>query len=399
MKLGISLDENFVYVNIFGEDLVTSFPFSIGKNLRSKNWFIGEDARSENVDNVDIVIDKLYYIMENSGRACIDGVEYSAKDLVRIFFDNLLNKYADIEYVTIVIRKSNVGIFATLKSAFYKYFKDYNKFKISTYSEAFSKYLTTEDERVYGNYVGLFDFTEKAITFYELQICASKDDDVYWRIITKDYLQLPLDLLSGVSGIKLCDKLLTKFANECFAGRMFANIILTGLGFKDSQGYKEFMNLVCGMGNVSTDVNFFAKAASLISNFEILDTHFEMKFINDSRTDSSIYLYATYNQEIRRINLVKVGEEWFSIHHHSFEIIVNQPEAIEFEAEKIIDEMIKRFSLQIPANMILRKDKTNVIQVMMTYTQQNCIDFVLTDRGFGEFYESTAATQTYLEII
>lgn len=399
MKLGISLDENFVYVNIYGEDIVTSFPFSLGKNLRSKNWFIGEEARSENVDNVDIVIDKLYYIMENSGRACIDGVEYSAKDLVRIFFDNLFNKYTNIEYVTITIRKSNVGIFATLKSACYKYFKDYNKFKISTYSEAFVKYLTTQDESVYGDFVGLFNFTEKAITFYELEICPFEDKDVYWRIITKDYLELPLDLLSADSGVKLCDKLLTKFAKECFNDRVFANIILTGVGFTESQGYREFMNLVCGMGNVSTDVNFFAKAASLISNFELNKTHFDMKFLTDARTNASISLFVTYNQESRRIELVKAGEEWFSIHQYSFQVIADESETLEFEVVKIVDSVVKQFTLSIPMDMIQRDDKTNLIEVVMTYTQQNYIDFVLNDKGFGEFFESANISHTYSEII
>ena len=56
MILGISVDENFVYVTEDSGKETYSLPFSIGRNLSTKTWFIGEEARNENVDNVDLVI-------------------------------------------------------------------------------------------------------------------------------------------------------------------------------------------------------------------------------------------------------------------------------------------------------------------------------------------------------
>ena len=168
MVLGISLDENFAYVCQDGDKNVLSLPFAIGRNLNTNSWFIGDEAKNENVDNGDIVIDKLFYIMGNDGSARIGEISYGASELVKLFFSHLLSKYENIEYVTVVIRNGNVKYLNKLRDALMAYFKDDSKFKVSTFSEAFVAYIKSKNEEYYSNLVSLFDFTEKALTYYEL---------------------------------------------------------------------------------------------------------------------------------------------------------------------------------------------------------------------------------------
>ena len=168
MVLGISLDENFAYVCVDGDKNVLSLPFAIGRNLNNNTWFIGDAAISENVDNGDLVIDKLYYMIGNDVSARIGETSYDARELTKLFFTELLSKYDNIEYLTVVIRKGNVKYLDKIKYALMSYFKDSNKFKISTYSEAFVSYTKSKGEDYMSNIVSLFDFTEKALTYYEL---------------------------------------------------------------------------------------------------------------------------------------------------------------------------------------------------------------------------------------
>lgn len=393
MVLGISLDENFTYVYKDGDKSVLSLPFAIGRNLNSNSWFIGDEAKNENVDNGDIVIDKLFYIMGNDGSARIGEISYEAKELVKIFFSHLLSKYENIEYVTVVIRNGNVKYLDKLKDALMSYFKDESKFKISTFSEAFVSYIKAQDEVYYSNLVSLFDFTEKALTYYELVRYIDDNNIEYWKVDTEEHLALPLDLLSGDAGKKVCDNLLYDFAKRCIDDEKYSNIVLSGLGFQDTSPYRDFMTYVCSISNVETDVNFFAKAACLLSQ-DILNNNFDnnVMIITDARTKASIKLLATVNQINTKIELIKPGVEWFSIKDNIFDVIVDGEKELRFEVLKVIERVVNEISVAIPEKMILRDDKTNLFQISFLFSEQSLLQINIADKGFGEFYESSLAT-------
>ena len=390
MVLGISLDENFAYVCQDGDKNVLSLPFAIGRNLNTNSWFIGDEAKNENVDNGDIVIDKLFYIMGNDGSARIGEISYGASELVKLFFSHLLSKYENIEYVTVVIRNGNVKYLNKLRDALMAYFKDDSKFKVSTFSEAFVAYIKSKNEEYYSNLVSLFDFTEKALTYYELVRYIDDNNVEYWKVDTEEHLALPLDLLSGEAGKKVCDNLLYDFAKRCIDEEKYSNIILSGLGFEDTSSYRDFMTYVCSIANVETYVNFFAKAAYLLS-MDIINDNFDsnVMIITDARTKASIKLLATVNQVNTKIELIKPGVEWFGIKDHVFDVIVDGEKELRFEVLKVIERVVNEVSVSIPEKMVLRDDKTNLFQIRFEFLEQSFLDITISDKGFGEFYESS----------
>ena len=393
MVLGISLDENFAYVCADGDKNVLSLPFAIGKNLNNNTWFIGDEAISENVDNGDLVIDKLYYMIGNDVNARIGETSYDAKELTKLFFNELLSKYENIEYLTVVIRKGNVKYLDKIKYALMSYFKDSNKFKISTYSESFVSYIKSKDENYMNNIVSLFDFTEKALTYYELVRYVDDNNLEYWKVNTEEHLALPLDLLSGDTGKKVCDNLLYDFAKRCIADDKYSNIILSGLGFSDTSSYRDFMTFICSIANVETDIYFFAKSAYLLS-LDIINNNYDnnIMIITDARTMASIKLIATVNQVNTKIELIKPGIEWFDIKDNTFDIIVDKDNELRFEILKVIERVVTEEKLSIPSNMILRDDKTNLLQISFSFSEQRIMQLTLSDKGFGEFYESRIVT-------
>ena len=393
MVLGISLDENFAYVCVDGDKNVLSLPFAIGRNLNNNTWFIGDAAISENVDNGDLVIDKLYYMIGNDVNARIGETSYDAQELTKLFFAELLSKYENIEYLTVVIRKGNVKYLDKIKYALMSYFKDATKFKISTYSEAFISYIKSKDENYMSNIVSLFDFTEKALTYYELIRYVDDNNVEYWKVDTEEHLALPLDLLSGDAGKKVCDNLLYDFAKRYIVDEKYSNIILSGLGFTDTSSYRDFMTYICSIANVETDIYFFAKSAYLLS-IDIINNNYDnnVMIITDARTMASIKLMATVNQTNTKIELIKPGIEWFDIKDNTFDIIVDKDNELKFEILKVIERVVTEEKLSIPSNMVSRDDKTNLLQICFSFSEQRIMQLSLSDKGFGEFYESTIAT-------
>ena len=390
MILGISLDENFIYVNKLGESEVTEIPFALGRNLVNNTWFIGEDARVENIDNTDIVIDKLYYLLENDGNAKIGNKYYDAKELTEIFMNTLILKYQDIEYLAIVVRNNNVKVLSKLESALNNIFNDENKFKVTTFSEAFIAYIKSKSNEYYSNPIALINFTEKALTYYELVRYKGDNNLEYWKVNIKEHLSLPLDLLSGDTGKKLCDNLLYDFAISSIKEDIYNNIILSGLGFNEASSYREFMTHVCSITSVDTDINFFAKSASLLAH-DFLTNNFDANVVlmSDARTTVSISIYAEMDKRDTKLEIIKPGMEWFSIFNYSFNVIVEDTRSIKFEYLKVIEGVIKEFTINIPDNYEFRNDKSNQFEISLTFIQQNVMEVSIADIGFGEFYEAS----------
>ena len=395
MVLGISLDENFAYVCADGDKNVLSLPFAIGRNLNTNTWFIGDEAKNENVDNGDLVIDKLYYIMGNDGSARIGEISYDSQELVKLFFSNLLSKYDNLEYVTVVIRNGNVKYLDKIKNALLAFFKDKSKFKVSTFSEAFVSYIKSKDEEYYSDLVSLFDFTEKALTYYELVRYVDDNNIEYWKVDTEEHLALPLDLLSGDAGKKVCDNLLYDFAKRCIDEEKYSNIILSGLGFEDTSSYRDFMTFVCSIANVETDVTFFAESSYLLS-MDYINNNFDsnVMIITDARTKASIKLLATVNQVNTKIELIKPGVEWFDIKDNVFDVILDNERVLTFEVLKVIERVVSEHPIAIPDEVVLRDDKTNLFQISFRFVEQGILNIIISDKGFGEFYEPTLATAT-----
>ena len=161
MIIGISIDENYAYVSTNLDENVMQIPFAIGKNLVSNNWFIGDEAKNENIDSTDIVIDKLYYILENDGNARIGDKSYEAEELTSIFLKHLILKFPNVEYVTIVVRNCNIKILEKLHNALMTCIDDKSKCKVTTFSEAFISYIKSHTSEYYDNPIALFNFTEK----------------------------------------------------------------------------------------------------------------------------------------------------------------------------------------------------------------------------------------------
>ena len=388
MILGINIDENYACVNVYGNENVEKIPFAIGKNIANNSWFIGDEAKLENVDSSDIVIDKLYYLLENDGVAKIGDTDYTAKQLTNLFINNLMLRYKDVEYVTIAARSNNIKILSKLKSALLKVVGDENKIKVTTYSESFVSYIKSKATTYYDNPIALFNFTEKALTFYELVRFKSDDDVEYWKVNVKEHLFLPLDLLSGDTGKKVCDNLLNDFARECMKEPIYNNIVLAGIGFVHSASYREFMTYVCSVAEVETDIDFFSKATAILSN-DLLTNNFDENVVlmTDARTTISLKVNVSIDQKETKLEIIKPGVEWFNIHNYSFDIIVDNEKEIKFEYLMVIEGVIKDFAISFQDAGDLRIDKSNEFKVSLTFEQQNILHISITDNGFGEFYE------------
>ncbi len=153
------------------------------------------------------------------------------------------------------------------------------------------------------------------------------------------------------------------------------------------------MTYVCSVANVETDISFFAKSAALLAQ-DIVNNNFpnNVLLITDARTTASIRLIATVNHVKTKIELIKPGEEWFNLKENYFDVILDDEREIRLEILKVIERVAKEVPVAIKEKIVLRKDKTNLFEIGFVFSQQNLVDITITDKGFGEFYESSKET-------
>ena len=399
MELGICINEEHVFVSVVGEDNVIDYPFSIAKNESSFEWYIGDDVYSKSLENGIVVIDKLLKMIEDNRTATIVNTKYTAKDLLTYYFKNLFLKYGFIDYVTIAINNTKIVILETLEKILLSILESKDKFKITTYSEVFSQYLTTLEEDVYNDRVGLIEFSNNFVSYYELERYATNDEKEFWKVNASTYYEIPLDLLYGEKGIEVCDKLLTEFAiknveEKNGVHKTYSKFYLAGLGFSDNSKYRDFMNYICDVCDVSDDIYFFSKAAATVSKKIVNKIYDNDKiFINDARTKVRVSLNATINQENVMIDMIEPGDEWFYI-DCSFNVILDGSKDIIFTIYDVETGETREEPVRIPENFALRDNKTNIINCSLKFINQNTLTVNIIEEGFGDFFEATKQTAT-----
>ena len=396
MELGLCINEEHVFVSVVGEDKVIDYPFSIAKNESSFDWYIGEDVYLKGQENGVIIIDKLLKMVEDNRTATIINTKYTAKDLLTYYFKNLFLKYGYVDYVTVVVNNPKIVIMEALDKVLLTILENKDSYKVTTYSEAFSQYLTTFSEDIYNDRVGLIEFSNNFVSYFELERYATNDEKEFWKVNASTYYEIPIDLLYGEKGIEVCDKLLTEFAVKNIKDKndtmkTYSKFFLAGLGFLDNSKYRDFMNYICDVCDVVDDVYFFAKAASAISKKIVnKQTDDDKIFINDARTKVLVSLNATINQENVMIDMVEPGDEWFYV-DCSFNVILDESKEILFTIYDVETGETREEPFRIDDGFHLRDNKTNMLNCSIKFLSQNAMTINVEEMGFGDFYEATNA--------
>ena len=390
MILGISINDKNVYVASDKTDQIIDYPFCISRNADNTSFIIGNDVIRENKESNVLIVDELLKLIENEGIATLGQTKYSAKMLISYFFKTLFMSYGDIEYVTIAINKFNFKILNVIKEALYEIFVDYNKFRLISFSEAFDRFVSKTDEDFHENSVGLIDFTNLSLKYYELNRIKTSAQNEYWVVDNNEYEPISIDIINSVQGVGLCDSLIKNFAVLNTTNKKFSGFIITGEGFINYTIYREFMNYISSLTNVINEIYIYAKGALIYSEEKIKNTeNLNITHINDSRIYYDISLNAKVNFEDSLIDIIYAGEEWFYV-NKDVNIIIEKDDDVSFELTNIYDASIKNILIRVYSNQDykLRKNRSNKYNCHIYFIEQNRPNITIEDIGFGDFYEA-----------
>ena len=174
MVLGINLTDEQAVVKASSNEQVKTYPLILNK-LQDNSFEIGQRAYEQSLNNNGILIDKLLYKSIKSKEVIIENTSYQTYYLLEIFFKNLFLEYGNVEFVSISVDDNNPILFRDLDVALYHALDDRSKFIITTNSDCFIKYssqLVVNKEFNKQQSIGLIDFIDKSLVYYEINFKA-----------------------------------------------------------------------------------------------------------------------------------------------------------------------------------------------------------------------------------
>lgn len=386
MVLGISITDDTVIIKYDKDDQVKSYPLILNK-LKNDIFEIGERAFEESLNNNGVLIDKLVYKSLQNKEVKIDNQLYQVSTLFKIYFQNLFLNFGDIEFVCVSINNNNPNLFKDLDIALYNVLYDRKKFLIITNSDAFLKYTNQLflDDNI-NSTVGLIDFIDKSVIYYELYNKKITGYDKDFIIVdTYKSSPIPLDLLNENNGNKIIDGLLNEFAKKITLNKLYSYFFISGYGFRDQDKFRDFINFICSLGcPVLKEENLFAIGAYNIALDNMNNiTNDKNYYITDNRTNFQIYIYDEENDNKELI--CDFGTPWF-LKQIKLKLIVYNTNKLIFNILKLNgDEFDKEILLN--ENFVIRDNKTTMVEVSIEFSQYNMLHVLVKDIGFGEFYQ------------
>ena len=392
--LGIALSDISTNLIFYPDDEALIFPTVISKKKGEDAWVVGEDAYALALDGKGIITDKLLKLTRKDGIATIDGTRYEGKEILKIYFREIINAGMEKLYkekpeeVVVAMAGLEEDIVGDLREAFVGLGYQPNHIHIISKEESFIYFVLSLKKDIWNNKVGMYDLSDVSLTYYEMLVnrnsrkllvnAESENMDEAFN------LQIP----NNPSGAKLADKILTSVAEKVMDKKKFSSIFLTGQVFAEHEWADGFISYLCSRGKVYLDTNIFAKGAA----FKGVDLASENSIYNltalcEGRLRSDVFINVENNGKDGKIYLAKAGDFWGEPDTELL-MIPDEKEVIDISVVGVDGKVKKNIPIVLDF-LPKRPIKTRRFYFRTKFRDDKIMDVEIEDAGFGDMYPPT----------
>ena len=408
---------------VFGEgDHPTQVATAICKRRGKNEWVAGEDASRCALLGDGSIVDKLLKLVSKDGTATIEGVRYTAEDLLLAFLRTTLMmtvRYVreweergkssgtepeaerqieefcgtDVRMLVFSLPSMERKWMDMLVRCAGKLGIARDHVRMQSHSESFAFYTASQKLDIWANDVGLFDLTREGLYFYRF-CCVRGVRPNILRVESSSLEEgFSLDLLDTESGRKLADSILAPCAERVMQKRVYSAVLLSGPGFAEcSEWASSFLKCVCSKRRVYMTENLFARgAAYLAADSCLTSTQYPYRLECRGRVDTSVSLEVVSRGMPRKLTLVQAGENWYDA-GAEVEIFVNGKEPLELILEPMGSGARGQAPRRIPislADFPAREGYTTRLALSVRFAAEEKLMVEVKDLGFGEIYAAS----------
>lgn len=392
--LGIALSDISTNLIFYPDDEALIFPTVISKKKGEDAWVVGEDAYALALDGKGIITDKLLKLTRKDGIATIDGTRYEGKEILKIYFREIINAgmgklYKEKpEEVVVAMSGLEEDIVGDIREAFVGLGYQPNHIHIISKEESFIYFVLSLKKDIWNNKVGMYDLSDVSLTYYEMLVNRNSRKLLVNAESENMDEAFNLQILNNPSGAKLADKILTSVAEKVMDKKKFSSIFLTGQVFAEHEWADGFISYLCSRGKVYLDTNIFAKGAA----FKGVDLASENSIYNltaicEGRLRSDVYINVDNNGKDGKIYLAKAGDFWDEPDTELL-MIPDEKEVIDISVAGIDGKVKKNIPIVLDF-LPKRPIKTRRFYFRTKFLDDKIMNVEIEDAGFGDMYPPT----------
>ena len=392
--LGIALSDISTNLIFYPDDEALTFPTVISKKKGEDAWVVGEDAYALALDGKGIITDKLLKLTRKDGIATIDGTRYEGKEILKIYFREIINAGMEKLYkekpeeVVVAMSGLEEDIVGDIREAFVGLGYQPNHIHIISKEESFIYFVLSLKKDVWNNKVGMYDLSDVSLTYYEMLVNRNSRKLLVNAESENMDEAFNLQILNNPSGAKLADKILTSVAEKVMDKKKFSSIFLTGQVFAEHEWADGFISYLCSRGKVYLDTNIFAKGAA----FKGVDLASENSIYNltaicEGRLRSDVYINVENNGKDGKIYLAKAGDFWDEPDTELL-MIPDEKEVIDISVVGIDGKVKKNIPIVLDF-LPKRPIKTRRFYFRTKFLDDKIMNVEIEDAGFGDMYPPT----------
>ena len=392
--LGIASSDISTNLIFYPDDEALTFPTVISKKKGEDAWVVGEDAYALALDGKGIITDKLLKLTRKDGIATIDGTRYEGKEILKIYFREIINAGMEKLYkekpeeVVVAMSGLEEDIVGDIREAFVGLGYQPNHIHIISKEESFIYFVLSLKKDIWNNKVGMYDLSDVSLTYYEMLVNRNSRKLLVNAESENMDEAFNLQILNNPSGAKLADKILTSVAEKVMDKKKFSSIFLTGQVFAEHEWADGFISYLCSRGKVYLDTNIFAKGAA----FKGVDLASENSIYNltaicEGRLRSDVYINVDNNGKDGKIYLAKAGDFWDEPDTELL-MIPDEKEVIDISVAGIDGKVKKNIPIVLDF-LPKRPIKTRRFYFRTKFLDDKIMNVEIEDAGFGDMYPPT----------
>ena len=376
------------------DDGPVSVPTVICKKKGADVWLIGEEAYRTALLGGGTVVDRLVRLVQRDGTATIEGVCYSAEDLLQRFVEQLLTRARkdrnEEEVVSLVYTVH--ALEGTLNDMLVRVTEacgvPRERIRIVSHTESSIYYVLAQAPDVWANQTCLFDLREDGLFYYEMRVVRGRRP----QVVEADHLKLPegfsLEVLETPSGERLGDTILRACAERLMTRKLISAVFLTGRGFETTDWAKAFLKYICNKRRVFAVPKLFAQGAAHAACDALREkTRYPYLFACEGRIGSTVSLYAVSGGRREQIVLAAAGSNWYEA-RSSVEFIVDDVRTVELTVTPVGSARVETILLPLD-DLPQRPNKTTRIEIIVSFLSEQKMTVRVVDKGFGDLFPST----------
>ncbi len=394
---GIDLCDEYTQVNCTDEEKNWNFPTVLCRCKSAGTWSVGEDAYAQVLRGEGSLTDKLVTLVLKEGTATLDGIRYTAAELLEQFLKQVLlqvkkNLGAETGFQELVftVRILDERLTDVLYSCGESLGVDREHVRVIGHSEGLIYYMLSQKKEIWSGTVGMFDLSEQELRYYEMKVQRGLKKNAVLAEYERMEESFSLDILETPSGAKLGDKILCTCADRLMQRKLYSAVFLMGKGFEKREWAEDFMKLLCTKRRVYMETAVFAKGAAMYAADRLRpQTSYPYAMICEGRLKSSVTMDVVHKGQELSITLAAAGDSWKDT-GAILEVIPEKQNTVELEITPF-DSKKKRAVTLMLEGFPKRPEKTTKVRVEVSFLDEKTMRVVLTDRGFGELFPATDA--------